>query len=126
MADIPSTGSKSNVLNDVEIYGSVTFKGELAFDGKLQGGGISGKVLTVGPAAKIQGDIKSDAVTISGTVTGDVTVSGKCDLKSSAQLFGNLTTARLVMDDGATLIGKAEIKPAGVTLPPSPQPQKQG
>ncbi|HYR58753.1 MAG TPA: polymer-forming cytoskeletal protein [Chthoniobacteraceae bacterium] len=121
MPEIPS--NKSNVNNDVEIYGSVTFKGELAFDGKLQGGGITGKVLTVGPAAKIQGDIKSDAVTISGTVTGDVTVAGKCDLKSSAQLFGNLTTARLVMDDGATLIGKAEIKPAGVTLPPTPQKQ---
>jgi cytoskeletal protein CcmA (bactofilin family) len=121
MPEIPNY--KSNVLNDVEIYGSVTFKGELAFDGKLQGGGITGKVLTVGPAAKVQGDIHSDAVTISGTVTGDVTVSGKCDLKASAQLFGNLTTARLVMDDGATLIGKAEIKPAGSTLPPAPQKQ---
>ncbi|MEA3209223.1 MAG: hypothetical protein QOE70_2280 [Chthoniobacter sp.] len=107
------TNNKSNVLSDVEINGSVSFKGELAFDGKLQGGGITGKILTVGPGARIQGDILTDAVTISGTVTGDVTVAGKCDLKSSAQLFGNLTTARLVMDDGATLIGKAEIKPAG-------------
>lgn len=121
MADIPS--NKSNVSSDVEIYGSITFKGELAFDGKLQGGGITGKILTVGPLAKVQGDIHSDAVTISGTVTGDVTVTGKCDLKASAQLFGNLTTARLVMDDGATLIGKAEIKPAGTTLPPSPAKQ---
>lgn len=121
MADLNNL--KSNVSNDVEIYGSVTFKGELTFDGKLQGGGITGKVLTVGPAAKIQGDIHSEAVTISGTVTGDVTVSGKCDLKSSAQVFGNLTTARLVMDDGATLIGKAEIKPAGVTVPPPAQKQ---
>ena len=121
MPEIPS--NKSNVLSDVEIYGSISFKGELVFDGKLQGGGITGKILSVGPGAKIQGDIHSDAVTISGTVNGDVTVSGKCDLKSSAQLFGNLTTARLVMDDGATLIGKAEIKPAGTSLPPSP---KQG
>ena len=122
MADIPS--NRSNVASDVAIYGSLTFQGELSFDGKLQGGGITGKILTVGPGAKIQGDIHSDAVMISGTVTGDVMVTGKCDLKSSAQVFGNLTTARLVMDDGATLIGKAEIKPAGVTLPP--QPQKQG
>lgn len=122
MSDIPS--NKSNVASDVEIYGSITFKGELTFDGKLQGGGITGKMLTVGPSAKIQGDIHSDAVSIAGTVTGDVTVTGKCDLKSSAQVFGNLTTARLVMDDGATLIGKAEIKPAGTTLPPSPQNPK--
>lgn len=111
MADIQA--NKSNVLSDVEINGSVTFKGELAFDGKLQGGGITGKVLTVGPAARVQGDIQSDAVVIQGVVNGDVTVAGKCDLKSTAQLYGNLTTARLVMDDGATLIGKAEIKPAG-------------
>lgn len=124
MSEIPA--NKSNVNNDVEIYGSISFKGELAFDGKLQGGGITGKILTVGSSAKIQGDIKTDAVAISGTVTGDVTVAGKCDLKSSAQVFGNLTTARLVMDDGATLIGKAEIKPAGVTLPPPNPPQKQG
>ena len=122
MSEIPT--NKSNVLSDVEIYGSVTFKGELTFDGKLQGGGLTGKMLTVGPAAKIQGDIHSEAVTISGTVTGDVTVTGKCDLKASAQLFGNLTTARLVMDDGATLIGKAEIKPAGTSLPPAPSQHK--
>ena len=121
MAEIPS--NKSNVLSDVEIYGSITFKGELTFDGKLQGGGITGKILTVGTNGKVQGDIHSDAVAISGTVTGDVTVSGKCDLKSTAQLFGNLTTARLVMDDGATLIGKAEIKPAGTTLPAAPSKQ---
>ena len=107
-----TTTTPSAVRSDVEINGSITFKGELSFGGQLTGGGIKGPILTVSPGASVSGNIESDAFTLHGTVKGDVTVGGKCDLSPSAQLYGNLTTARLVMGEGATFVGRAHIKPS--------------
>jgi cytoskeletal protein CcmA (bactofilin family) len=105
--------SASNLLNDVEISGSITFKGTLTIDGSLKNGQIKGEDLTVGPKARIDGNIESGSLTLHGAVTGDVIVAGKCNLTSAAKLLGSLTTNRLVMDDGATFIGQAEITPDG-------------
>jgi cytoskeletal protein CcmA (bactofilin family) len=117
-----NSSSISNINSDVEINGSLTFKGELTFDGQLNGGNIVGEVLIVGPKARIQGNIQSEALTLHGSVTGDVLVVGKCELKGSAHLNGSLTTNRLVMDEGASLMGKAEITPDAKkrALPPTP------
>ena len=111
--------SKSVAASDVQIIGSLTFKGELVFDGKLSGGSVKGRLLSVGPASRIDGNIEADALSIAGIVNGNVTVNGKTEIHSSAQLVGNLTTSRLVMADGATLIGQVQIRPAGAgPMPP--------
>ncbi|MEP6670151.1 MAG: polymer-forming cytoskeletal protein [Chthoniobacter sp.] len=117
----------SNILSDVEISGTIKFTGELTFDGQLRDGDIIGEILVVGPKARIQGNIQAAALTLHGSVTGDVLVTGRCELKGSASLTGSLTTNRLAMDEGATLIGKAEITPdtKGRTLPP-PAPSAPG
>jgi cytoskeletal protein CcmA (bactofilin family) len=115
---------RSTAGNDVEITGSISFKGELVFDGKLKDGAIKGKTLSVGSGARVEGNIEAESLVISGNVTGNVTVTAKCDLKSTAQLHGNLSTTRLVMEDGATLIGQAQIRPAGHNAPPPPPAKK--
>jgi cytoskeletal protein CcmA (bactofilin family) len=120
----------STILSDVEINGTLTFSGELHFDGQLQGGDIIGQILVLGPKARIQGNIQAESLTLHGSVTGDVLVTGRCELKGSASLVGSLTTNRLAMDEGATLIGKAEITPdtKGRALPaktPPPPPPKR-
>jgi cytoskeletal protein CcmA (bactofilin family) len=113
----------SSVQNDVEIHGSVIFKGDLNFCGQLTGGSIKGQNLTVGSGASITGNVDGDSLTLLGTVKGDVRVAGKCEIKDSAQLLGNLTAQRLVMSEGATFVGKAQITP---NKPPGagPEPSK--
>jgi cytoskeletal protein CcmA (bactofilin family) len=108
-----TSDTKSTLLDDVEINGSITFKGALSFDGSLKNGEIKGEDLTVERKARIEGNIESASLTLHGAVTGDVLVTGKCNLTGAAKLIGSLTTNRLVMDDGATFIGQAEITPEG-------------
>src|SRR6266853_4030661 len=103
--------NSSNVGSDVEITGTLTFKGAMIFDGKLRDGNIAGTILTIGSNGEVKGNVETDALTLHGKITGDVLVTGRCELKGSATLIGSLTTNRLVMDDGATLIGRAEITP---------------
>ncbi len=44
-----------------------------------------------------------------GTVTGNITVKDRAELKSSAQVEGDLKAARVAIEEGAIFIGKSEI-----------------
>ena len=104
----------STILSDVEITGTLTFSGELHFDGQLHDGDIIGETLVLGPKRRVQGNIQAAALTLHGSVTGDVLVTGRCELKGSASLVGSLTTNRLAMDEGATLIAGGLGRPEGL------------
>ena len=62
--------SKHTILNDVEITGTLTFKGELTFDGKLRKGSVEGDSLIVGKNASIKGNIRVAKLNLLGAVTG--------------------------------------------------------
>ena len=107
-----NTNSKNLLANDVEINGSIKFGSELNFDGKVEGEIISTDgVLTIGKNAEIRGEVKTKAVTVFGTVVGNITVTERCELKSSSQLTGDLKAMRIVIEEGATFVGKSEVTP---------------
>ena len=109
MADI--TTGKNLLSADVEIKGSIKFQNELIIDGKVEGEITSTGILTVGENAEIRGEIKTKSVTVLGKVHGNITVDERCELKGRAVLQGDLKAARLVIEDGATFVGKSEVTP---------------
>lgn len=115
MPDI-TTNSKNILSSDVEIKGSLKFQNELTIDGKIEGEITSSGVLTVGENAEIKGEIKTKSVTVLGKVHGNITVEEKCELKSHAVLYGDLKSTRLVIEDGATFVGKSEVTPNKVAM----------
>jgi cytoskeletal protein CcmA (bactofilin family) len=114
MADI--TTGKNLLSADVEIKGSIKFQNDLTIDGKVEGEINSAGTLTVGENAEIRGEIKTKSVTILGKVQGNVTVDERCELKSRAVLQGDLKAARLVVEEGATFVGKSEVTPNKVAM----------
>ena len=110
----------SRVSKDIEITGTLKFKGELIFDGKFKGSLVEGSALVIGEGAEVRSkSIVLDNLTSSGLVDGDAKVSQRCHLKETAHLMGSLKTFRLAMDDGATFAGALEIsKPANVIAQP--------
>ena len=59
--------------------------------------------------ADIRGEIKTKSITVFGKVQGNITVSERCELKSKCTLQGDLKAARLVIEEGATFVGKSEV-----------------
>jgi cytoskeletal protein CcmA (bactofilin family) len=116
MAD--SNITKNTLSSDVEIKGSVKFQNELLFDGKLEGEIISPGILIVGENAEVRGEIKTKSVTVLGKVHGNITVEERCELKTRAQLIGDLKAARLMIEEGATFVGKSEVTPNKVAMKP--------
>jgi cytoskeletal protein CcmA (bactofilin family) len=116
MADLNSTSTRNTLANDVEIKGSIKFQHDLSVDGKVEGEitSVNG-MLIVGQNAELRGEIKTKSVTVYGRVHGNITVDERCELKANAQLHGDLKAARLVIEEGATFVGKSEVTPNKVT-----------
>jgi cytoskeletal protein CcmA (bactofilin family) len=106
------SSSKNVLAGDVEITGTLKFESELIFDGKLDGEIVSDGILTLGKNAQVKGEVRTKAVTVHGTVHGNITVSERCELKASSQLNGDLKAMRIIIEEGATFIGKSEVTPA--------------
>jgi cytoskeletal protein CcmA (bactofilin family) len=109
MADTPN---KNSLANDVEIKGSIKFANEFTFDGKLEGEITSNDgILTVGESGDVHGEVKAKSVIVMGKVHGNITVNERCELRSRSQLIGDLRAARLIIEEGATFVGKSEVSP---------------
>jgi cytoskeletal protein CcmA (bactofilin family) len=114
---------KDILSSDVEIKGSIKFQKELLIDGKVEGEINSDGVLTIGENADIRGEIKTKSITVFGKVQGNITVGERCELKSRCTLQGDLKAARLVIEEGATFIGKSEVTTSGAKAGGNSRPE---
>jgi cytoskeletal protein CcmA (bactofilin family) len=125
-----NAGSAKNILNsDVEIKGNLKFAGELTFEGKLDGEIHSDGTLLLGDSAIINGNINAAAVVVRGKVNGNISAKEKIDIKSKAEVFGDIRSSKLAIEEGVTFVGKTEVNPNKVapsaapsrnTAPPAP------
>ncbi len=111
-----SAVNRNHLSSDVEIEGTLKFQNDLVFDGKIKGEIISNATLTVGKSATVTGEIKSKSVIINGSVQGNIDAAERVELKATAQLIGDLRAARIIIEDGATFVGKSEVSPNKSTL----------
>lgn len=121
---------------DVEVYGEVqgdisTTK-DLKLKGKVQGnatGGdvevsglhMVGNIVAIGAAAmdsssEVEGDVTAKSMTLNGKIWGNVQVTDRLILESSAVICGHVTAEKLSVDEGAViqgeiLIGKSMLPP---------------
>ena len=118
-----TTGNASkNVLNSyVEIKGNLKFAGELTFEGKLDGEIQTDGTLNLGDGAVINGNINATNVVVRGKINGNIIAKEKIDIKAKTELFGDIRSARLAIEEGVTFVGKTEVNPNKVS-PTAPPP----
>src|SRR2546427_4182677 len=119
--------STKNVLNsDVEIKGNLRFTGELTLEGKLEGEINSDGTLQLGDTAVVNGNINVGSIVVRGKVTGNVAAKEKIEIKTKAELFGDIRSSKLVIEEGVTFVGKTEVNPNKVAPTPAPPKPLEG
>jgi cytoskeletal protein CcmA (bactofilin family) len=87
------------------IKGELQFDGPAVIAGQVQGTIKAGAPLEIAAEGVLDGDIRGTAVTIHGTVKGNVVASQACRIGATARVAGNLCTANLAIAEGAQFIG---------------------
>src|SRR5580692_5150861 len=115
-----NTSSRNTLSTDVEIKGNLKFAGELTFAGKLDGEIQSEGALHLGDEAIVRGNIQLHSVVLRGKVSGNVSAKEKIEIKSRGELFGDIRAPKLVIEEGATFVGKCEVNPNKASALPPP------
>jgi cytoskeletal protein CcmA (bactofilin family) len=95
---------------------SVTMKGELSgsedlfLDGVFEGTvTLLDSRLTIGPNAKVTADLKVRDLIVLGEINGNIHATGRLELRQSAVVNGDVSAARLSIEESATLRGRVEL-----------------
>src|SRR5882724_10836625 len=96
--------------SSLRVKGDISGTEDLLIDGSVEGLiQLDGRKLTVGPTAKVTADINARDVVVYGYVKGNVRAKGRIDIKKDGSVIGNLTTAQIMIEDGADFKGSIEI-----------------
>lgn len=126
----PSVSSRNVLNSDVTVIGTLRFTDDLLVDGSVEGEITSDGVLTVGANAVITAGesnkvaVNTKSAIIHGRVTGDVVVSDRVELASTAQLVGDVTASKIAIQEGATFIGYCRVGVSATTPIPTSAPKK--
>ncbi len=104
-------GDVGHIGKSVQIRGELTGSEDLYLDGEIEGSvDLRDHTLIIGPNGKIKAGITARDLIVHGRVEGNVTSSGRVELRKSCTLIGDISTQRIVIEDGAFFKGAIDIK----------------
>lgn len=131
-AAAPAVATRNVLNSDVSVVGILRFTDDLLVDGSVEGEITSDGELTVGANATITAGeknkiaVRTKSAIIHGRVTGDIVVSDRVELASTAELVGDVTAAKISIQEGAVFIGHCMVgaAAAGAAAIPATSPKK--
>ena len=77
-------------------------------------GTVTGKIylkesLTISDSARLEADIETRSIEVSGQVTGNIAASDRVEIKEEGQVTGNIKSPRITIADGALFKGNVDM-----------------
>jgi cytoskeletal protein CcmA (bactofilin family) len=105
------------------IKGEISGSEALYIDGRIEGKiTMPESRVTIGRNGKVDASIQAKEVVVMGKVTGNIECSDRVDIRSEGAVHGDITTARISVEDGAALKGGIQVRSEGK---PNSQAQNQ-
>ena len=103
----------ARIGKSVVICGEVKGSEDLIVDGRVEGTvNLSESRLTIGPNANVSANLSAKDVLILGKVQGDVSASGRVELRAGCCVVGDIRALRLAVEDNAVFRGKVDLTQA--------------
>lgn len=110
---IPLSDRIENVIGP-----TATLSGDLKCDGGVRIDGVfKGSVETmgnviIGEAAKVVADISGRNISVAGAVRGDIKASGRLEILSTGQVWGDISVESFLIDEGGFFSGLSAMQGA--------------
>jgi cytoskeletal protein CcmA (bactofilin family) len=109
-----TSGTTARLGASLHIKGEITGNEDLQIDGSVEGlVQLEDRKLTVGASARVTADIIAREVIVYGNVKGNLRARDRIEIKKDGSVVGDLTTARIMIEDGAYFKGSIEIDKTG-------------
>ena len=112
MRPLGATADRATARLGVSLHvkGEISGNEDLLIDGSVEGLiQLDERRLTVGATAKVTADIIAREVVVYGNVKGNLRAKDRIEIKKDGSVNGDLTTCRIMIEDGAYFKGSIEI-----------------
>jgi len=105
------TGEQATIGKSLVVKGEVSGSESLYIDGKVEGTiNLPGNRVTVGRNGQVAANVLAREVVVLGKVRGNVNASDRVDIRSEGSLTGDVSAARISIEDGAYFKGGIDIR----------------
>ena len=110
----PASTTGARLGPSLHVKGEINGNEDLHVDGSVEGLiSLEDRKLTVGASAKVSADIVAREIVVYGSVKGNLRARDRIEIKKDGSVIGDLTTARIMIEDGAYFKGSIEIEREG-------------
>jgi cytoskeletal protein CcmA (bactofilin family) len=116
----PSRSGQAHIGKSVVVKGEISGNEDLYVDGEVRGSiELRDHSLIVGPNGKVDANVIAREIVVHGALNGNVQAADKIEIRKTGSILGDLTTARIIIEDGAYFKGSIDIlKPGQKSEPP--------
>jgi cytoskeletal protein CcmA (bactofilin family) len=115
----PTAGPSLTAGGEAFLGKGLIFKGEIAgaeplfIEGIVEGSiNLPGSRVILGPGAQVKADITARDIVVQGRICGNIIVSNRADIRAEGAVTGDVTAARLSVEDGAFFKGGIQLSGA--------------
>lgn len=112
---VATTGDQATIGKGLVIKGEITGTESLFIDGKVEGSiNLPGNRVTVGQHGQVSASmavcITAREIVVMGKIHGNVSASDRVEIRAEGALTGDVTAARISIEDGAFFKGGIDIR----------------
>lgn len=95
--------------NEAYFQGTLTAKGSLRVDGRIDGSIVDAKTVTIGETGKVKGDISCEICYTRGEVRGNIVALEHVEALAGSRLDGDIRAPRIMLEEGAVFNGNCSM-----------------
>jgi cytoskeletal protein CcmA (bactofilin family) len=121
-----TAGDQATIGKGLFVKGEITGSESLFIDGKVEGSiNLPGNRVTVGRNGQVAASIGAREIVVLGKVRGNVSASDRVDIRAEGALTGDVSAARISIEDGAYFKGGIDIRKAEPKAAAAPEPKPE-
>jgi cytoskeletal protein CcmA (bactofilin family) len=119
----PARPESSHLGKSFKFKGDIAGSEDIYIDGEVEGTILlPNQIVTVGPNGQVNADIQARELLVQGKVKGNAKAQDRIEVTRTGSVLGDLSMARISIQDGAFIQGRIDIRTAGAAAAASVSP----